>query len=60
MEENKKSNYKIIVVVLALLLVGALGYTYYISDEHEKLTDEIETSVCLSCRHELGTTTIIL
>ena len=42
MEENKKSNYKIIVVVLVLLLVGALGYTYYISDEHEKLTDEIQ------------------
>ncbi len=42
MEENKKSNYRIIVVVLALLLVGALGYTYYISDVHEKLTDEIQ------------------
>ena len=42
MEENKKSNYKIIVIVLALLLIGALGYTYYISDEHEKLTDEIQ------------------
>jgi hypothetical protein len=42
MEETKKSNYKIIVIVLALLLIGALGYTYYINDEHEKLTDEIQ------------------
>lgn len=42
MEENKKSNSKIIMIVLAVLLLGALGYTFYNNSEHKKLTDEIE------------------
>ena len=42
MEEKNKSNSKIIVVVLALLLVGALAYTFYNKNEHKKLTNAIE------------------
>jgi len=42
MEEQKKSNSKSIVIVLAVLLVGALGYTFYNNGEHKKLTDAIE------------------
>ncbi|REE83408.1 hypothetical protein BX611_0699 [Lutibacter oceani] len=41
MEENKKSNSKAIVIVLALLLVAALAYTFYNKNEHKKLTDAI-------------------
>lgn len=43
MEENKKSNNKLIIIVLAVLLVLSLGYTFYNSSEHKKLTDAIET-----------------
>ncbi len=42
MEEKKKTNSKIIVIVLAVLLVGALAYTFYNNTEHKKLTDAIE------------------
>lgn len=42
MEENKKSNSKIIIIALAVLLVGALGYSLYNNGEHKKLTDAIE------------------
>ena len=42
MVENKKSNSKIIVIVLAVLLVAALAYTFYNKNEHKKLTDAIE------------------
>jgi len=42
MEENKKSNSKIIIIALAVLLVGALGYSLYNNGEHQKLTDAIE------------------
>lgn len=42
MEENKKSNTNLIIIALAVLLLGALAYTFYTSSEHKKLTDEIE------------------
>jgi len=42
MEENKKSNNKLIIIALAVLLLGALAYTFYTSTEHKKLTDQIE------------------
>lgn len=42
MEENKKSNSKVIVIVLAVLLLGALAYTFYNNTEHKKVTDAIE------------------
>ncbi len=42
MVENKKSNSKIIVIVLAVLLIAALAYTFYNKNEHKKLTDAIE------------------
>lgn len=42
MEENKKSNTKLIIIVLAVLLLGALAYTFYTGSEHKKLTDAIE------------------
>ncbi len=42
MEENNKSNSKIIVIVLAVLLLGAIGYTFYNNSEHKKVTDAIE------------------
>jgi len=42
MEENKKSNTKIIAIVLAVLLLVALAYTFYNNKEHKKLTDAIE------------------
>ncbi|MGV8947387.1 MAG: hypothetical protein ACOH1N_13225 [Lutibacter sp.] len=42
MEENKKSNNKLIVIILAVLLVAVLGYTLYSGSEHKKLTDAIE------------------
>jgi Tfp pilus assembly protein PilO len=42
MVENKRSNSKIIVIVLAVLLIGALTYTFYNKNEHKKLTDAIE------------------
>lgn len=42
MEENKKSNNKLIIIALSVLLLGALAYTFYSSSEHKKLTDAIE------------------
>jgi hypothetical protein len=42
MEENKKSNSKAIVIVLAVLLVGVIGYTIYNSNELKKITTAIE------------------
>lgn len=42
MEENKKSNTKLIIIALAVLLLGALAYTFYTNTEHKKLTDAIE------------------
>ncbi len=42
MEENKKSNTKIIAIALAVLLLVALAYTFYNNKEHKKLTDAIE------------------
>jgi hypothetical protein len=42
MEENKKSNNKLIIIALGVLLLGALAYTFYTSTEHKKLTDQIE------------------
>ena len=42
MEENKKSNTNLIIIALAVLLVGTLIYTIYISGEHKKLTNDIE------------------
>ena len=41
MEEKTRSNSKVIVVVLAILLIGALAYTFYNKNEHKKLTDAI-------------------
>ncbi len=42
MEQEKKSNNKLIMIVLGVLLVAALGYTFYANSEHKKLTDAIE------------------
>jgi Tfp pilus assembly protein PilO len=42
MEENKKSNNKIITIVLAVLLVGSLAYIFYNNGEHKKITEAIE------------------
>ncbi len=42
MEENKKSNNKLIIIALAILLAGVLGYTFYNNGEHKKLTNAIE------------------
>lgn len=42
MEENKKSNTNLIIIVLVVLLLGALAYTFYTGSEHKKLTDAIE------------------
>jgi len=42
MEENKKSNTNLIIIALAVLLLGALAYTFYTNTEHKKLTDQIE------------------
>ena len=42
MVENKRSNSRIIVIVLAVLLVAVLAYTFYNKNEHKKLTDAIE------------------
>ncbi|MBK5210122.1 MAG: hypothetical protein JJE44_11570 [Flavobacteriaceae bacterium] len=42
MEENKKSNNKLIIIALAVLLLSALAYTFYTNSEHKKLTDAIE------------------
>ena len=40
--EEKKSNSKIIMIVLAVLLIATLGYTVYSNQEHKKVTDAIE------------------
>lgn len=42
MEENKKSNNKLIIIALAIVLAGVLGYTFYNNGEHKKLTNAIE------------------
>lgn len=42
MEKGKKSNNKLIMIVLGVLLVAALGYTFYAASEHNKLTSAIE------------------
>ena len=42
MEQDKKSNNKLIMIVLGVLLVAALGYTFYANSEHQKLTNAIE------------------
>jgi hypothetical protein len=40
--EEKKSNNKIIMIVLGVLLLATLGYTIYSNQEHKKVTDAIE------------------
>jgi len=42
MEENKKSNSKIVVIVLAVLLFTVVAYTFYNNSQHKKVTDAIE------------------
>lgn len=42
MEESKKSNSKVIVIALAVLLIAVLAYTFYNNKEHKKVTDAIE------------------
>lgn len=42
MEEAKKSNNKIVVIALAVLLVAVLAYLFYANGEHKKLTTAIE------------------
>lgn len=42
MEENKKSNSKVIVIVLAVILVGVIGFTIYNSNKLKKITNAIE------------------
>jgi len=42
MEENKKSNSKLIIIALAILLAGVLGYTFYLNKEHKEITNAIE------------------
>ena len=42
MTENKNNTSRIIAIVLAVLLIAALGYTFYNKNEHKKLTDAIE------------------
>lgn len=42
MEENKKSNSKVIVIALAVLLVGVIGYTVYNNNKLKKITNAIE------------------
>lgn len=42
MEETKNSNYKIILIILSILLLGALAYSYYNNKEYKTLTNAIE------------------
>ena len=42
MEQTKKSNNKIIIIALGVLLLAALAYTFYTASEHKKLTNAIE------------------
>lgn len=42
MEESKNKNTKLILIILAVLLVAIIGYTFYNNIEHKKLTDAIE------------------
>ncbi|NLP57644.1 hypothetical protein [Lutibacter sp. B1] len=42
MEETKNSNYKIILIILSILLLGVLAYTYYNNKEYKTLTNAIE------------------
>ncbi|MDP3314266.1 hypothetical protein [Lutibacter sp.] len=42
MEQNKQSNSKAIIIGLAVLLAGALGYTFYSSSEHKEETTTIQ------------------
>lgn len=41
MEDNKKSNGKIVIILLAVLLLITLGYTFYKNGEHKEVTDAI-------------------
>jgi len=41
MEDNKKSNSKVIIILLAVLLLITLGYTFYKNGEHKEVTDAI-------------------
>lgn len=42
MEENKNSNNKIILIVLGVLLLAVVAYTFYNNKQHKKVTDAIE------------------
>lgn len=42
MEQEKKSNNKLIMIVLGVLLIAAVAYTFYANGEHKKLTNAIE------------------
>lgn len=42
MEENKNSNSKIILIVLGVLLLAVVAYTFYNNKQHKKVTDAIE------------------
>jgi aryl carrier-like protein len=42
MEEKKKQYNKFIIIALVVLLIAALGYTFFTLGEHKKLTDAIE------------------
>ena len=41
MEEKNKIGGKAVIIVLAILLIAALAYTFYKNGEHKKLTDAI-------------------
>lgn len=42
MEESKSSNNKILIIALAVLLAGVVGYTIYNNSQHQELEDAIE------------------
>lgn len=42
MEESKKSGGKVAILVLAALLIAAVVYLFYVKNDHEKLTNQIE------------------
>ncbi|MBT8318349.1 MAG: hypothetical protein HKP59_12070 [Lutibacter sp.] len=42
MEEKKNSNSKIILIVLGVLLLAVVAYTFYNNKQHKKVTDAIE------------------
>lgn len=41
MEEKNKNGGKVIIIILAILLIAALAFTFYKNGEHKKLTDAI-------------------